>query len=154
MCPVEVALGEFMDAFVRASKVMRAAQETAMRRHGLHLGQNLVLAALWERDGRTPGDIAATLNVTTPTIVKMATRMANAGLLTRRRDHPDNRLVLLYLTESGRAVRGAVEDELERLEARVTDGLTEQEVAALTSALRIVGDNTLGLLGGSVAEPD
>src|SRR3954466_4392497 len=80
-CPVEVALGEFMDAFVRASKEMRAAQETAMRRHGLHLGQNLVLAVLWERDGRTPGDIAATLNVTTPTIVKMATRMANAGLL-------------------------------------------------------------------------
>src|SRR3954465_1459672 len=116
-----------MDAFVRASKVMRAAQETAMRRHGLHLGQNLVLAALWERDGRTPGDIAATLNVTTPTIVKMATRMANAGLLTRRRDHPDNRLVLLYLTEAGRTVRGAVEDELERLEARVTDGLTEPE---------------------------
>jgi DNA-binding MarR family transcriptional regulator len=84
----------------------------------------------------------------------MATRMANAGLLTRRRDHPDNRLVLLYLTEAGRAVRGAVEDEMARLEARVTDGLTEQELAALTTALRTVGDNTLELLGGSVAEPE
>jgi DNA-binding MarR family transcriptional regulator len=146
-------LGEFMDAFVRASKVMRAAQETAMRRHGLHLGQNLVLAALWERDGRTPGDIAATLNVTTPTIVKMATRMANAGLLTRRRDHPDNRLVLLYLTDAGRALRGAVEDELARLEAHVTAGLTAQERAVVTAALRRIGDNTLDLIGGPVAEP-
>jgi hypothetical protein len=43
---------------------------------------------------------------------------------------------------------------MERLEARVTDGLTEPELAALTTALRTVGDNTLELLGGSVAEPD
>ena len=55
-----------------------------MRRHGLHLGQNHLLAALWERDGRTPVEIAAELRVTTPTVVKMATRMAAAGLLTRR----------------------------------------------------------------------
>jgi DNA-binding MarR family transcriptional regulator len=38
-----------------------------MRRHGLHLGQNYLLAVLWERDGSTPGEIAAALNVTTPT---------------------------------------------------------------------------------------
>src|SRR5690348_7942685 len=120
-----------MEAFMRASKLMRAATEVGLRRHGLHLGQNHVLAVLWERDGRTPGEIATVLHVTTPTIVKMATRMTAAGLLTRRRDGADNRLVRLHLTDAGRAVQGAVQDELRALETAVTAGFTEAEKAVL-----------------------
>lgn len=130
---------------MRASKVMRNLSEMALRRHGLHLGQNRVLAVLWERDGQTPGDIAAALEVTTPTIVKMATRMTAAGLLTRRRDDPDNRLVRLYLTDAGRALRQPIEDELRRIEAHVTHGLTKAERRALITALDKVADNALTL---------
>ena len=91
----------FLDLHGRTSKALRALTEAEMRRHGLHYGQDLVLAVLWERDGRPPGEVAAALHVTTPTIVKMATRMTAAGLLTRRRDERDNRLVRLWLTERG-----------------------------------------------------
>ncbi len=80
-----------------------------MQRHGLRFSQNHLLAVLWDQDGRTPGDIAAKLHVTTPTVVKMATRMAATGLLRRRRDSKDNRLVRLWLTETGRALRKPVE---------------------------------------------
>jgi MarR family transcriptional regulator, organic hydroperoxide resistance regulator len=147
-------LKDFMDVFVRASKLVRAVSEAAMRRHGLHLGQNLVLAELWERDGQTPGDIAAALNVTTPTVVKMTTRMASAGLLVRRRDDPDNRLVRLYLTDSGRALRRPVEAELAGLADQLTAGLTDAERTTLVAALGTVGDNALALLAGAVVEPD
>lgn len=142
-----------MDVFSRASKAMRAASETAMRRHGLHLGQNRVLAELWDRDGQTPGDIATALNVTTPTVVKMATRMTTAGLLTRRRDDPDNRLVRLYLTDAGRALQEPIEDELGRIEAHVTAGLTAAELRALNTALAKVATNTLELIAGPVTSP-
>src|SRR3954471_9356331 len=94
------AVPEFLDLHSRTAKALRAAAETAMRRHGLHLGQDLVLALLWKRDGSTPGEVAAALNVTTPTVVKTATRMTAAGLLTRRRDDHDNRLVRLWLTDA------------------------------------------------------
>jgi DNA-binding MarR family transcriptional regulator len=141
-----------MDAFMKASKVMRALADAALRRHGLHLGQNRVLAALWERDGQTPGEIAAAINVTTPTIVKMATRMTAAGLLTRRRDDPDNRLVRLYLTDAGRALRQPVEDELRDIAARVTAGLTEAERRALITALDKVSDNALTMISGPIPE--
>ena len=77
---------EFLDLHGRTSKALRALTETEMRRHGLHFGQDLVLAALWERDGRTPGEVAGALHVTTPTIVKMATRMTD-----RRTAHPPPR---------------------------------------------------------------
>lgn len=137
---------DFTDTYARASKTFRAVMEVALRRHGLHLGQNLVLAALAERDGQTPGEIAADLHVTTPTIVKMANRMAAAGLLTRRRDHPDNRLVRLYLTGAGRRLCRPVQRELERVDRHLTGGLSKAERRMLVTLLSRVSDNAQDLL--------
>jgi MarR family transcriptional regulator, organic hydroperoxide resistance regulator len=128
-------VSEFLPLFTRASKVVRGAADAAMTRHGVRVGQNLVLEALWQRDGQTPGEIAQRLHVTTPTIVKMATRMDAAGLLTRRRDDRDARLVRLHLTERGRSARDAVEAELRALEERATATLTATERRHLERAL-------------------
>jgi DNA-binding MarR family transcriptional regulator len=132
-----------MDVFTRSSKSFRAATDTALRRHGLRLGQNLLLAVLWENDGQTPGTIATKVNVMTPTIVKMANRMAAAGLLTRRRDTRDNRLVRLYLTQAGRDLREPVEKELHSLELQLTAGLEPDKVATLIQLLNQVVENSL-----------
>jgi MarR family transcriptional regulator, organic hydroperoxide resistance regulator len=126
---------EFLDLHGKTSKALRGAVETAMRRHGLHAGQDLVLALLWERDGRTPGELADALHVTTPTVVKAANRMTAAGLLTRRRDDRDNRLVGLWLTDAGRALQGPIEAERRLIEETVTADLTEAEREQLMSAL-------------------
>ena len=145
-------MSEFMDVYTNASKSFRAATDAALRKHGLRLGQNLLLAVLWENDGQTPGTIAAKVNVMTPTIVKMANRMAAAGLLTRRRDTRDNRLVRLYLTGAGRDLREPVEKELHDLELQLTAGLEPDEVAILIRLLRRVVDNALSV--GSVTPDD
>ncbi|WP_327316066.1 MarR family winged helix-turn-helix transcriptional regulator [Streptomyces sp. NBC_01235] len=126
---------EFLDLHGRTSKVLRALADAAMRRHGLHVGQNYLLAMLWEQDGSTPGEVAAALNVTTPTVVKMADRMTTAGLLTRRRDDRDNRLVRLWLTDAGRALQKPVEAERRSIEEKVTADLTETERESLLNAL-------------------
>ncbi|WP_225849143.1 MarR family winged helix-turn-helix transcriptional regulator [Streptomyces sp. HPF1205] len=144
-------MSEFMDVYTRASKAFRGVTDTTLRRHGLHLGQNLVLAALWEEDGQTPGAIATAVHVTTPTIVKMANRMTAAGLLTRRRDDRDNRLVRLYLTDAGRALREPVEEELRLLEKQLTAGMGEEEIRDLMAALTRIADNAQSL-GGDQAE--
>jgi DNA-binding MarR family transcriptional regulator len=116
-----------------------------MRRHQLHLGQNYVLGVLWDGDGRTPGEIAGALQVTTPTITKMATRMAAAGLLERRPDERDNRLVRLWLTDAGRALREPIEGELGRVEEQVTADLTKTERRHLMTALAKVRHSALEL---------
>jgi DNA-binding MarR family transcriptional regulator len=138
---------EFLDLHGKTSKVLRALADAAMRRHGLHLGQNHLLAMLWEQDGRTPGEIAAALNVTTPNVVKMADRMTATGLLTRRRDDRDNRLVRLWLTDAGRALREPVEEERRLIEERVLAELTEAERACLLGALAKVHRTGSELLG-------
>ncbi|KIQ65471.1 MarR family transcriptional regulator [Kitasatospora griseola] len=137
---------EFLDLHGKTSKALRALADGAMRRHGLHLGQNHLLSALWEQDGRTPGEIAAALNVTTPTVVKMATRMATAGLLIRRRDDRDNRLVRLWLTDAGRALQEPVEAERWAMEDHVLADLTPAERALLLAALTKVHQAATNLL--------
>jgi DNA-binding MarR family transcriptional regulator len=99
------------------------------------LGQDLVLSLLWARDGQTPGEVATALNVTTPTIVKMTTRMGTTGLLTRVRDSRDNRLVRLWLTDKGRSLRDPVEADRAALEDVVTSDLTVDERVCLIGAL-------------------
>ncbi|MFE3799159.1 MarR family winged helix-turn-helix transcriptional regulator [Nocardia tengchongensis] len=138
---------DFLDLHSRTSKVLRALADRDMRRHGLHLGQNHVLAVLWENDGRTPGEMAAALNVTTPTVVKMATRMAAAGLLTRRQDDQDKRLVRLWLTDHGRELREPVEADRKALSDKVTAELTDAERAHLMSALAKIHRAAADLLG-------
>ncbi|MEV0843068.1 MarR family transcriptional regulator [Actinocatenispora sera] len=137
---------ELLDLHGRTSKALRALAEAAVQRHGLHLGQDHLLAALWERDGRTPGEIAAAVRVTTPAVVKMAGRMITAGWITRRPDDRDNRLVRLWLTDAGRALQEPVEAARRRLEDQVTAGLTDDERTALLSALTKVHDTAVALL--------
>ena len=145
---------EFLDLHGRTSKVLRAVAEDAMRRHGLHLGQNHMLAVLWERDGSTPGEVAAALHVTTPTVVKMATRMTTAGLLSRRRDDRDNRLVRLWLTDAGRALQKPIEAERRFMEEKVTADLTETEREYLLSALGKIHRSASDLLSGPIDHGD
>lgn len=141
---------EFLDLHGRTSKAVRAAVDAALQQHGLHLGQDRLLAVLWEQDGRTPGQIAAAVNVTTPAVVKMAGRMVDAGLIVRRRDEQDNRLVRLWLTEAGRALRRPVEAERRRIEEAVTENLTAAEREHLMSALAKVHASAAALLGGAI----
>jgi DNA-binding MarR family transcriptional regulator len=145
---------ELLDLHGKTTKAIRAAADAALRRHGLRLGQDHLLAALWEQDGRTPGEIAAATNVTTPAVTKVAARMSEAGLLTRRRDERDNRLVRFWLTDAGRALREPVEAERRLLEEKITADLTAAERKHLMSALAKIHQSASDLLDGAPVEPD
>ena len=128
-------MNELLALFTRSSKLARTAADEAMSRHGVRVGQNLLLEVLWETDGLTPGELASRLQVATPTVVKSANRMATAGLLVRRPDPADARLVRLYLTDQARSVRRVIEQERDELEQRMTATLTSTEREHLRSAL-------------------
>jgi MarR family transcriptional regulator, organic hydroperoxide resistance regulator len=119
---------------------MRGAADEAMSQHGVRVGQNLVLAALWDTDGLTPGELAERLHVSTPTVVKSATRMEATGLVARQRDQRDRRLVRLYLTDRGRSVKTDIETARNELGRRATAALTDAERRHLMSSLRKIID--------------
>ena len=126
---------DLLALFTQAAKLLREAADETMSRHGVRVGQHIVLAVLWDQDGLTPGEIARHLGAATPTIVNTATRMEEAGLVVRRPDPADARLVRLHLTERGRAAREPVRDARAALERQATATLTAAERDHLRSAL-------------------
>ncbi|GLW20917.1 MarR family transcriptional regulator [Microbispora triticiradicis] len=135
---------EVLRLLTRAQKLLRAAADEAMSRHGVRIGQNLVLEVLWQTDGLTPGELAARLQVTTPTVVNTATRMEAAGLLVRRRDPADGRLVRLHLTPRARAAERPIAEARRRLAEHATATLTDEERRHLHSALQKIIDQMTG----------
>ncbi|MEJ3750952.1 MarR family transcriptional regulator [Actinomycetes bacterium KLBMP 9797] len=128
-------MSEVIALFTRASKLLRGAADRAVSQHGVRLGQNLVLEVLWDSDGLTPGEVAQRLHVSTPAMVQAATRMEAAGLLIRRRDPNDARLVRLYLTDRARSIREPMLAARAELHRRATAHLTPDELRHLRSAL-------------------
>lgn len=80
--------------------------------------------------------------------------MAEAGLLTRRRDERDNRLVRFWLTDAGRALQEPLEAERRLLEEKITESLTAAEREHLMSALAKFHRSATDLLDGEAVEPD
>ena len=128
-------MADLLTLFTQAAKLLREAADDVMSRHGVRVGQHIVLTVLWEQDGLTPGEIARRLQAATPTIVNTATRMEEAGLVVRRPDPADARLVRLYLTPRARSVRESVRDARAALERRATATLTPAELDHLRSSL-------------------
>lgn len=131
-------MDDFLRVFTHTAKAVRGAAEEALQQHGVRLGQNLLLDALVEGDGQSPGELAAVLGVSTPTVVKMGQRMEAAGLLVRRPDEHDRRLVRLALTRAGRRAQLAATEELRALSTRATAGLSKQQRLQTIKALQEV----------------
>lgn len=137
---------ELLRLFTQASKTMRAVKTVILRKHGIYLGQEVLLGILWEADGQSPGEIADRLGVSVPTIVRMAKRMESGGLLLRRRDTRDGRLVRMYLTPRAKMLERPLKDDLALLAGQAMAGLSPQDHAVLDRTLNSVIDRMQALL--------
>jgi MarR family transcriptional regulator for hemolysin len=131
---------ELLRLLARAHKLIGAALDEQLSRHGVRLGQHVLLEALWQDDGLTPGEIAGRTFLTTPTVVNTATRMEAAGLLERRPDPADRRLVRLYLTPKGRAAERPIMEARRQLADRALGGLSDTEREQLGAVLEKIID--------------
>ena len=132
---------DFQSAFWATKRVLAHASAAAFSRHGVHDGQQFTLQCLWAEDGLTPGEVAARLGLSTPTVTRATMRMEAAGLLRRKPHERDRRLVRLFLTERGRALEGVIEREMELLSQRALASLDQPERAALVRSLQTIRRN-------------
>lgn len=72
---------------------------------GLTYPQYLVFLVLWETDGLTVKAVGDKLFLDSGTITPLIKRLEVRGLVRRERDRVDERLVRIWLTEAGRALR-------------------------------------------------
>ena len=71
---------------------------------GITYTQYIVLLALWENDGQTVSDLSHRLYLDSGTLTPLLKKMEQNGLLTRSRCREDERVVLIHLTEKGKAL--------------------------------------------------
>ena len=87
--------------------------------------QYLVMLALWEREPRSVKDISASLRLDPATLSPLLKRLETLGYLTRRRSTADERMLVVELTGTGRALRKDAEKippaVVERLGMDVSD---------------------------------
>jgi DNA-binding MarR family transcriptional regulator len=114
---------------------------------GLYQGQPPVLRALWAQEGLTHTELAARLKVTPATITRMLQRMQKAGFLTRQPDEQDQRVSRVFLTETGRAVKGELEKVFKQLEEESFAGFSAQERELMRGLLLRVRTNLLAITG-------
>jgi DNA-binding MarR family transcriptional regulator len=107
---------------------------------GLHLGQEFYLAQLWREDGVTSADLAARTGVSAPAVTKVVSGLERAGLVRRERDPGDGRIVRVWLTEAGRALREPVTAVWYECERAFWDGLPDDDRARLHAVI----DHLLG----------
>jgi DNA-binding MarR family transcriptional regulator len=73
-------------------------------------------------------EAAAALDLGAPGMSGLAERTEKAGLIERRADETDGRVSRLWLTEAGRTARQKAKRRMTDLNARLTEGFTEEEI--------------------------
>ena len=77
---------------------------------GLTYTQYITLLALWEKDGITVGELCGKLMLDNGTLSPLLKKMQQEGLLERTRSEEDERVVVITLTEEGRALKEKAKD--------------------------------------------
>lgn len=124
-----------------ASRAMTAVYRPKLERLGLTYPQYLVMLALWERDGRSVGDLCEALLLDSGTLSPLLKRLEAAGLVERRRAAADERRVDVQLTEHGRRLR--TEARCLPMEMGEASGLTPDDFIALRETLRRLTDSLM-----------
>lgn len=92
-------------ALYAASRAMIRAYAPLLEPLGLTYPQYLVLLVLWEEDGVPVKHLGERLALDSATLTPLLKRLEQRGVVTRRRDEADERVVRIDLTDAGRALR-------------------------------------------------
>lgn len=77
---------------------------------GLTYTQYIVFLVLWEEDGLTVGELCDRLMLDNGTLSPLLKKMQQAGYIQKKRSEEDDRVVLVTLTEDGRALQEKAKD--------------------------------------------
>jgi DNA-binding MarR family transcriptional regulator len=95
----------------------------------------LALLMLLRHGERTMSELAENLGAPLSTASGIGERLARRGLVQRRRQSEDRRVVVVRLTRKGEAAAGKVREQIDGLLRRVAGALTEDELGQLLALL-------------------
>jgi DNA-binding MarR family transcriptional regulator len=105
-----------------------------------------VLSLLYNQDGQTIGALSQQRAIDAPTVTGIVKRLEQSGLVERRHDLEDRRLVKVYLTDEGREIMRFLPDAAIEFSNTMAQGFSEDEKLDLQAKLqRIIANlSTVG----------
>jgi DNA-binding MarR family transcriptional regulator len=97
-------------ALYAASRAMTAAYAPLLDALELTYPQYLVMLVLWEQDGERVSRIGERLHLDSATLTPLLKRLEARGLIERRRNRDDERVVEVFLTGDGKRLRRRAAD--------------------------------------------
>ena len=128
-------------ALYSASLAMTKLYKPLLDPLGLTYPQYLVMAVLWEKDGRTVGEIGEKLLLESSTLTPMLKRLETAGMVRRTRDQDDERVVRIQLTQKGAELKQKAVEIPQAIGCATN--ITVPEVMKLTADIKALREKLL-----------
>lgn len=125
---------------IAAHRMQKAADRAVMTAAGVSTAQAAVLAIVARGAPIAQRAVADELGINESAVTAMSARLLKMGLLERERAADDARVWRLSLSAEGSAAMHKVEAAFTRINARIDDTLSEDEVSVLAERLvRLAG---------------
>ena len=131
------------EAFMRAARAYRG-RDAQRSCEELSLAQFQLLEPLLEGPASV-GVLREAAGVSYPTATRAVEAMVDKGLVTRRADPADRRVVVVCLTEDGRAQVQAKRDAVVAMRMRIASRLSDEELPEAAALLRRLTEAVEGL---------
>lgn len=123
------------------SRLLRRAFDDRVRAVGITGPQARLLLFIARTEGENQGFYAEQLDVEPITLCRMVDRMADAGLIERRRDPADRRAWHLHLTDKSNAMIVGLRECVDRLIEEMLAGTTPSDRETFARILTTIGTN-------------
>lgn len=134
------------------SKLFRDIINREVEKLGVQNGYRQLLFHLSRMDGVSQLVLARATHLKAPTVSVTLKGMEADGLVVRRGDENDARVIHVYLTEKGRKTDDKIREIHHMLDSRMTDGIPQSELDALVATLTKLRDNMLRITGEAKSE--
>ena len=138
--PTTAGAGPMSYAIFQLARAHRAYAAAMLREMDLHLGQELLLMQLLDRDGQTQSELLDSVGLDHSTVSKSLRRMQDAGLLSREPAAHDRRVMVVHLTDKGRAMREPLAAMWRALEETSARDLSAQQAESFVRIAYAITD--------------
>jgi len=132
-----------MHLFMHIGKLLNDRLRSDLSEGELHFGQARILVSLMRHGNLTQRTIGQGLHIKPATVTNMVKRMEASGLIERRRDANDDRIINVTLTSKGKEAAKFAVKVMEQIENDIRSELSRKEIDILRHPLERIR-NTLG----------
>ncbi|MBW4829294.1 MAG: MarR family transcriptional regulator [Clostridiaceae bacterium] len=108
---------------------------------GIYPGQPPMLFILNKEGGKSQSELAEKLQVKPSTITVMLKRMEKEGIVERRKDELDQRIIRVYITEKGRKLCNEATKVMDKVQKECFENITTEEKIILRRLFIQMRDN-------------